>query len=90
MGKKTRKATKASIPAFNCVDGSTIENISQLATALEQMSEDSYYFHVNAERNDFGTWVRDVFNAHQLADTLPPGHSREQSVISVLKYMLQR
>jgi hypothetical protein len=53
-------------PFFVC-DGRHIHSLSELYTCLSSMSDESFLHHVNAERNDFASWIEYVFHEHQLA-----------------------
>jgi hypothetical protein len=56
--------------AFFCHDGCVARNLQQLVECLGHMSEDSYNHHVTAVKNDFSTWIRDVFGDDKLANDL--------------------
>jgi len=46
---------------FRLIDGSEIKSLRDLADSLANMSDDAFYYHVDENKNDFGNWVRDVF-----------------------------
>jgi hypothetical protein len=52
---------------FWCNDGRIIKNMRELKEALEQMDDAVYVYHVNSEKNDFSTWVKDVLSDEKLA-----------------------
>ncbi len=73
--KKPEKAKKilANVPeeyVFWCHDGGIYHNLMELRDALQMMADDTYCYHVNAEKNDFMNWVRDVIEDEELADEL--------------------
>ena len=58
------------IPAekyFYANDGSVIKHLGELPEALRNMSPEAFNHHVNEEKNDFYTWVKDVFEHSSLA-----------------------
>ena len=61
---------------FVVADGNRLKNILDLADALETMSEDVFKHHSNELKNDFSSWVRDVFYDHSLADDISMAKTR--------------
>jgi hypothetical protein len=51
-------------------DGRMLKNLKELAQALETMDGALWSFHANAEKNDFASWVEDVFGQKQLGSAL--------------------
>ena len=47
-----------------------INNLFELADALEIMSDESYNHHVSSSRNDFANWVRDIVKDEELSIAL--------------------
>lgn len=77
MAKVTRikldKAWLGDVPGdkmFWCHDGRVVKNMAELAAALKEMPNDIFEYHLNGERNDFSTWVRDVIGDTTLAGQL--------------------
>jgi hypothetical protein len=56
--------------SFFCHDGCVSKNLHQLAECLSHMTENSYNHHVTALKNDFSTWIRNVFGDDKLANDL--------------------
>lgn len=54
-----------------------IHNVYELADALEIMSDESYGHHVNANKNDFAEWVKEVIKDQGLSLALE--HSRDRT-----------
>jgi len=65
---------------FFCHDGCVSRNLQQLAECLAHMAEDSYRHHVTPLKNDFSTWVRDVFGDDKLANDLNRCTNRDEAV----------
>jgi hypothetical protein len=76
--------------AFNCIDGSRIKSLLELADSLGDMSDDSYYYHVVGERNDFARWVREVFNEEALAGSIQRTGNRNEAQAKVLRHIIGR
>ncbi len=68
---------------FRCHDGSIFRNMSELRDGLEAISDETYYIHANADRNDFSNWVSDIIRDEKLARDLVKAPSRLQAAKSV-------
>jgi len=68
---------------FYCHDGSVFRNIVDLRNGLENISDDTYLFHANNEKNDFSIWVRDIIGDEKLARDLLKSSGRLQAMKSV-------
>jgi hypothetical protein len=55
-----------------------LKSIRELKNALITMDNEVYYHHVTPERNDFATWIRDVFNEYELAHKVRATKSKEE------------
>jgi Domain of unknown function (DUF5679) len=64
---------------FWCHDGRMIKNLDELGAALWEMSEDTFRYHVTADRNDFSKWVEDVIGDHELSAELKNSSTRSQA-----------
>jgi hypothetical protein len=64
-------------------DGKLIKKLSELETALKEMSDDTFGYHVNAEKNDFYKWVAEVIGDDRLARDLLRATSRLQAARAV-------
>jgi len=51
-------------------NGPILKNIRDLKNALLAMSEDTFKYHVNEEKNDFANWFRDILKDNVLANKL--------------------
>jgi hypothetical protein len=64
---------------FWCHDGRVLRDIKELAGALADMSDETFAYHSNMERKDFGNWVRDIIGDEKLAKDLEKAESRAQA-----------
>ena len=74
---------------FIVADGRKLKNIIELADALETMSEEIFRHHANDFRNDFSTWVKDVFYDHSLAEDISRARNRLETQIAVLRRLVK-
>lgn len=99
--KEHRKSTKtesqkpkaAELPPekyFVLQDGTAIKSVSDLAMMMDNISDDNYNFHVTEEKNDFSNWIRDVFNDHELAESLLSVKDKKESQIMLLKHSVSK
>ncbi|OGN89260.1 MAG: hypothetical protein A2Z74_06050 [Chloroflexi bacterium RBG_13_46_9] len=61
---------------FWCCDGRKFCDMRELAEGLAAISDDTYTYHANQEKNDFCNWVRDIILDTELADSLVLAASR--------------
>jgi hypothetical protein len=79
------------IPAekhFFLCDGSSLGSIEALALRLDSMPDEHFRFHVNDGRNDFASWIKDVFAEHELAEQIAGVHDRKDFQITLLKHLI--
>ena len=74
---------------FVVADGKKLKNIIELADALETMSEDIFRHHANEFKNDFSSWVRDVFYDHSLAEDIVRAKNRLETQIAILRRLIK-
>jgi hypothetical protein len=68
---------------FWCCDGRYLSNLTELETALEQMTEETFRYHSNEAKNDFSNWVRDVIGDEKLSRDLQKSTTQAQAAKSV-------
>jgi hypothetical protein len=83
-GRAKRQTAKSTtkVPVelvFWCHDGSVFNDIRELAEGLAAMSDETFFYHSNYERQDFANWVRDVIEDAWLADELARATDRLQA-----------
>jgi hypothetical protein len=61
---------------FWCNDGRTLRNMVELGKALSSMTDKTFIYHANREKNDFVSWVRDVIGDIKLAAALQTAADR--------------
>lgn len=70
-------------------NGMVVKSLDDLAEAVSAMSEATFHYHVNVERNDFANWIQDVIGDKDLAMKLSKVHKRTD-FYSLLKSHLQK
>ncbi len=64
---------------FWCQDERTLKNLQDLEVALKEMSDETFRYHSNENKNDFSNWVRDVIGDDKLAGELWNSLTRTQA-----------
>ena len=64
---------------FWCHDSCVMKDMSELAQALNKMTDETYNYHANTEKNDFANWVSDVIGDKELAGNLRKATNRVQA-----------
>jgi len=64
---------------FRCCDGGILRNMKELGDALKTMTDETYAFHANTEKNDFTNWVKDIIKDERLAKDLQKAPNRAQA-----------
>jgi len=64
---------------FWCHDGRILHGIHELKEALEMMSDETYAYHANKEKNDFSAWVMDIIGDDKLARDISRSSDRRQA-----------
>ncbi len=73
--------------AFMAADGRELRNLLDLATALEEMAEDTFRHHASETHNHFSNWLKDCFELEDLASSIK-GAAKQEAHAKVLKNML--
>lgn len=71
--------------AFWCCDGVIIKNLEGLYSALKHMSQRTFHYHVNHEKNDFSKWVKEVVGDNTLARQLDKTATRASMEAKILQ-----
>ena len=82
QGKKQPEKMLVKAPAeyvFWCHDGSVFADLRELAEGLAAMSDETFAYHSNLEKQDFSNWVRDIIRDEPLANDLARAISKAQA-----------
>lgn len=55
---------------FILKDGKRLKDIKELIDSLDEMHDDVFRHHVNEFKNDFSTWLTDIFDEKKLAEDI--------------------
>ncbi|MBI4143948.1 hypothetical protein HY486_01745 [Candidatus Woesearchaeota archaeon] len=70
-------------------DGRKLKTVYELIDELETMSDNSFKEYVNDMKNDFSTWIKDVFDEKGLAAQLERMHDRIEAQRLLLKHVVR-
>ncbi|MBU0581208.1 MAG: hypothetical protein KKA19_08525 [Candidatus Margulisbacteria bacterium] len=91
-GSKTKAALRSleTTPdkAFHMINGKMITKLSDLSNEIESSDEQTFYYHVNDQKNDFANWIKDVFNNSNLATKIDKARTKNE-LVSVLKSQIK-
>jgi hypothetical protein len=82
ISKEEAKRRLGDVPdgkRFWCHDGKIIKNLKELRKALNDMSDETFHYHLGEGRNDFSKWIREVVGDDKLAEDLSKARSRTQA-----------
>ncbi|MGV8162901.1 MAG: hypothetical protein ACP5N2_06240 [Candidatus Nanoarchaeia archaeon] len=85
--EEKQKDTKKNAPEWNefiLANGERIKNISELKEKLKEMTNSTFTNHVSGEKNDFASWIRDVFQDYELAHKVRTAQTKEE-IIKILE-----
>ena len=85
--KKQRQKRLEKVPSeyvFWCHDGKVFTDIFDLAEGLANMSDETFVYHSNPEKQDFCNWVRDIIGDVELANDLASATDRLQAADYVI------
>ncbi|PIU72314.1 hypothetical protein COS79_03545, partial [Candidatus Woesearchaeota archaeon CG06_land_8_20_14_3_00_33_13] len=51
-------------------DGTVLKNVLDLSKQLDKMSDEVFRYHVNDMKNDFASWIKEIFKEEKLAEEL--------------------
>ncbi len=74
---------------FITVDGYRLYTLLDLLLWLSYTSEESFKHHVNEERNDISSWIRDVFGLESLANKIELANNRKVMTMIIEDYIFR-
>lgn len=75
---------------FILANGQPIRHVAQLAEVLEDLEDHVFDHHVNPDRNDFATWVQDVFEDIELAKKMIGVPNKEKLQLVIYKHVAHK
>lgn len=74
---------------FHVANGMVVRNLSDLCAILDLIDKKTFSKHVNKEKNDFSSWVRNVYHNENLANSLERIKS-QRSMLSKIKLYIKQ
>ena len=74
---------------FSLCTGVLVKDIKELALTLDYLSDEEFSHHVNDEKNDFSTWVSEVFGKKDLAEEISQTTDRKDIQLALLKNLVK-
>jgi hypothetical protein len=75
---------------FVLLDGRVVRDYKELADIFDDLADHVYHHHVTADRNDFATWINDIFNDIELAQKVRAAQGKHHSQIIIYRHILDR
>ncbi|MCK5476034.1 MAG: hypothetical protein KAI71_05660 [Candidatus Pacebacteria bacterium] len=89
MKRKTKKNDLVNAQDDQCFwvcNGSVLRNIKDLKDSLSKMDKETFLNHVNKEKNDFATWVKEILEDETLSKKI----SKNKTVKTMIKTINDR
>jgi hypothetical protein len=80
--KKGSKKYLAKVPetvVFWCHDGQIFNGLDQLMAGFDHMSEETFMYHANEDKNDFACWILDVIGDEDLAKDIKKARNKAEA-----------
>lgn len=71
---------------FGFWDGRTITTVEQFEEELKSMKDEEFLNHVNADKNDFSSWIRGSIGLNSIADLIQNINSKQDMILAIDKY----
>lgn len=86
MPRKTKKLDLITVEGEQCFwvnNGPALRNLKDLSDALKNMSDDSYSYHVNPDKNDFANWTLNALKDEMLSEKLSKSKNLKSAIKAV-------
>lgn len=74
---------------FIVSDGRKLKNVKELLDALETMGDDIFSSHVNEVKNDFSSWLSDVFSFEHMANEIRNAKHRLETQRLIMRNLIK-
>lgn len=75
---------------FILCNGKPVKNIKELADIMEEIEDQVFNHHVTPDKNDFATWVKDIFKDIELAEKLAGVKDKKHMQLVVYKHIAHK
>lgn len=74
---------------FIVSDGRKLKNVKELIECLETMGDDIFSYHVNEAKNDFSSWLHDVFSFEHMAKEIKNAKHRLETQRLIMRNLIK-
>ena len=71
-------------------DRTVLKNVLDLSKQLDKMSDEVFRYHVNDMKNDFASWIKEIFKEEKLAEELLKTTEKDKTQIIILKHIIKK
>jgi hypothetical protein len=75
---------------FILCNGKPVKNMKELADILEELEDHVFNYHVSSNKNDFATWIKDVFKDLELAEKLAGVKDKQHMQLVIYKHITHK
>ena len=75
---------------FVLCNGKPVKNIKELADVMEELEDQIFNYHVTTEKNDFATWIKDIFKDVELAEKLAGVKDKKHMQLVLYKHITNK
>ena len=78
-GSKKYLAKVPETTVFWCHDGQVFDCLNRLITGFDLMTEETFLYHANEEKNDFSCWIVDVIGDKKLGTDIKKAKNKKEA-----------
>ncbi len=75
---------------FFLCDGRVVKNVRELVYLLDDISDETFYHHVTADRNDFAAWISDVVKDYELGEKVGKEKDRLHMQLAICRHLIKK
>jgi hypothetical protein len=75
---------------FVLCNGKPVKNIKELADVMEELEDQIFNHHVTSDKNDFATWIKDIFKDIELAEKLAGVKDKKHMQLVLYKHITHK
>lgn len=75
---------------FVLCNGKPVKNIKELADVMEELEDQIFNHHVTPDKNDFATWIKDIFKDIELAEKLAGLKDKKHMQLVLYKHITHK
>ncbi|MBU3941555.1 MAG: hypothetical protein KKF74_01445 [Nanoarchaeota archaeon] len=71
-------------------DGTVLKNVLDLSKQIDKMADEVFRHHVNDMKNDFASWIKEIFKEEKLAEELLKTTDKDKTQLIILKHIIKK